>query len=574
MDFNPDTCHQLLMNCLARVRNHPDRLEKLFACRVLKTSLLKKWLPPDSSPLDSKAKQVFLACNAHCGSLSFNDTFDTDLYRVLRTARDELHRSFHSGELQSNILSLQACLAMGRCGPGSSVGTKLTDFFGKMCESTLTFTDEGLYHLYKNNTNAAWFEMDLVRSRNHGERLVEGSNSTTVPKDSNTNRMICTEPSLNMFFQLGAGAVIEGILKKVHNIDLSTQPEVNKAFARCGSIMGIYATIDLKSASDTISTALMEYLLPVDVFRNLDAIRSKKTKIDGKYHELNLFSSMGNGFTFPLQTLVFATLVRATYEHMGIKPLAFGPSRNYGVFGDDIICLSQAYVKLTEILSGCGFTVNLNKSYAAGSFRESCGGDYFRGAEVRGVYLRKIESHEDIYSIFNRLVRWSIKHQVGLSDVLEYLLGLAKFRPVPFDASDTAGFKYPSAYLTNPKRDRQGCLKYRASEPVANQVKLASRGTGDVWEGNTAGLLIAYLGGFVENSFAVRHTVKKKRSSPESNLVKYEYHTQEHRVTLRTLDRVTWKIVRRKTPSWDFIPHVGLKIQDYEQVWMTLSLNN
>nr|UJQ85361.1 MAG: hypothetical protein 3 [Leviviridae sp.] len=571
MDFNPDTCNNLLQSCLARVYTRPLTMERLFAARVLRTSLFKKWKPSNSGPLEARAINTFLRCNAACGTLILDDSASTDLGSALRSFKAEMHKTFHSGPLQSNVLTLQACLDKGRCGPGSSVGTKKTDFFGKMCESTLTYTDEGLYHLYKYCTNETWRKMELIRHKRHGRKRVKGSNLTTVLKNSQTNRTICTEPSLNMFFQLGAGEVIEKLLLRDHNIDLATQQVINRAMAKCGSIMGINATVDLKSASDTIARLLVKYGLPPETFRVLDFIRSPYTKIDGKYYKLEMFSSMGNGFTFPLQTLIFATLVRIVYGLVGIIPKAFGPDRNYGVFGDDIICDVRAYEKLSEILHGCGFTVNLDKSFAKGAFRESCGGDYFRGADVRGVYLQEIKTDEDIYCAFNRLTRWSIKHRVDLSELLEYLLRLVKFRPVPFDVGDTAGFKYPSSYLTNKRYSKDGGLKYRASQSVDIDRKIG----GDVSEENAAGLLIAHLGGYVKSSFAARHTTPTKRRSPVSNRVKYEFHTEEHHVTVRSADeQVAWKIVKKSTHSWDWIPHVGLTIQDYERVWMTLSLNN
>lgn len=581
MDFNPDLCASLLQNCLQRVADKPLTVERLFAARVLRSSLFKKWLPPDSSPLDEIAKQTFILCNDDCARFTLNAADSAFEGSILRRFKDALHSSFHAGELQANVLTLQACLDNGRNGPGSSVGTKRTDFYGKMCASTLTYTDEGLYLLYKNNTNQTWRDMELQRSIFYGESLVLGSNSTTVPKDCNTNRMICTEPSLNMFYQLGAGVVIEGILLKRHNIDLSKQPNVNKAMARLGSINGMFATIDLKNASNTICTALVKYGIPKSAFDVLDKIRSKSTRIDGKYHKLNMFSSMGNGFTFPLQTLIFATLVRSVYEELGIKPVAFGPNRNYGVFGDDIICLASVYDVVNSMLNSCGFTVNCKKSYGSGPFRESCGGDYFRGTDVRGVYLREIKTNEDIYCIFNRLTRWSIKHRIDLSDVLDYFLGLVDFRPVPLDCGDNAGFKYPSTLLINPRRDAQGALYYRASEAVPTKIMLegdvsakdSCGGTGEWHAFNNAGLYLSYLGGFVSNVFRAPKTKRRKaRRSPQSSAVKYEFHTEGHQVTTRTTE-TTWKIVRRKTPSWDFVPHVGLNVQDYERVWMTLRNN-
>lgn len=557
MEFNPDTCFTLLQNCLVRVHNRPGTPERLFAARALRTSMFKKWLPPDSRPLDKVAKLSFLAANATCEKYTADFSPFTDVGRVLNSVRARMHMYFHSGELQSNRLTYQACLDGGKCGPGASVGTKRTDFYGKLADSTLTYTDEGLYTLFKYGTNATWRNMDHYRSLIHGQKRVIGSNSTTVPKDSSTNRMIGTEPSLNMFFQLGAGKVIEQLLLEFHNIDLSTQPNINKSLAKLSSINGKFATVDLRNASNTISTGFVKPILPAEPFRVLDFIRSKKTKIDGKFIDLHMFSSMGNGFTSPLQTLIFATLVREVYELLGIKPVAFGPNRNYGVFGDDIICVSEAYDKLVEILAGCGFEVNRTKSYASGPFRESCGGDYFRGTDVRGVYLREINAEENIYSIFNRLVRWSIKHRVDLSDVLDYLLGLVEFRPVPFDAGDTAGFKYPMTYLKSPKRVKHGAIVYHGLEAEPNVQEIL-----DDFSLNAYGLHLAYLGGFSYNRITnVRRDNDKVILSCDEG----------HHFTARS-NAVIWKVVRRKTPSWDFIPHAGLTIQDYEAVWMTLTL--
>jgi len=562
MDFDSVACSHHLENCLARVQKHPRTAERLFAARALKASFFKKFVKSDNSQhLDRVAKLSFLEANAACEKVLLNFDPHTDLGRVLNSVRVRMHMYFHSGELQSNRLTFQACLDKGRLGPGSSVGTKRTDFYGKLADSQLTYTEERLYTLYKGGTNLTWWTMDLIRSLRHGERRVRGSNSTSVLKDSQTNRMIGTEPSLNMFFQLGAGALIEDLLLEFHNIDLSTQPNVNKAFAKLSSINGMYATVDLVNASNTIATSFVRPVLPPQPFLVLDEIRSKATKVDGKYVPLHMFSSMGNGFTFPLQTLIFATLVREVYVLLGIKPIAFGPRRNYGVFGDDIICLSSAYDKLTEILAGCGFRVNQKKSYALGPFRESCGGDYFRGTDVRGVYLRKVNNVQDIYSIFNRLVRWSIRHRCDLSELLDFLLGLVEFRPVPFDAGDTAGFKIPACLLTSPKRLKHGAIIYHGLSAKGNVLDLHD----DVSE-NDAGLLLAYIGGFCFNKLSGVERDKTTRA-----IRHYEY--ERHQFTSRS-DEVNWEIVRSKTPSWDFMPHVGLTIQDYEACWMKLSLKH
>lgn len=539
MDFNPALCFQLLHDQL------PYRLSigsldidtRSAASSALCESFLKKWIPSDVKPLDTVAKQMFLNCNAKCASVNF-DMADP-LSHVLMLARQALARSFESGYLQEDVLTLYSAMNKGRMGPGASRGTKHTDFYHKMFSADLTMTCEGLYEFYSRNLSSTWLEAELIRKSSFRSVVVSGSSLSTVPKNSRTNRTICTEPSLNMFFQLGAGRVIEELLLRDHNIDLALQPDINRAMAREGSVSGKFATIDLSSASDTISMRLVELLLPRSTVSTLKLLRSPTTVIDGQEHDLHMMSSMGNGFTFPLQTIIFAALVRASYETLGIKPVSRGENRNYAVFGDDIICLQEAYDFVNDVLTFSGFTVNGDKSFNDGAFRESCGHDYFKGTNIRGVYLKEVRDEQDIYSIFNRLARWSIKHNIDISRCLLYLKGLAKFQPVPFDASDSEGFKCPSSYLTHSKFDRNGSRYYWASFPRSIRRSVLNDSEGI----NPVGALIAHIGGYL----------------------------REHHFTLRT-SRVKWKVIRRKTPSWDFISDAELTIRDFENLFLYLSL--
>jgi hypothetical protein len=343
-----------------------------------------------------------------------------------------------------------------------------------------------------------------------------------------------------MFYQLGAGSVIEELLMRYHNIDTSLQPDRNREMARVGSINGAFATIDLSSASDTISLGFVQAVLPPLAFSTLKKLRCGFTEIRGVDQELNMISSMGNGFTFPLQTLLFATLVTTVYEMLGITPMS-GRYRNYSVFGDDIICVKDAYDTVCRMLSRCGFIVNSEKSYNEGSFRESCGQDFFEGHDIRGVYLKGIENEQDVYSAFNRLCRWSAKHYIDISSTLSYLKGLVKFQPVPFDAGDGEGIKCPSSLLTrySGDSDRNGARYYRATtvKTVTRRVKPA------YLEYHYDGAVISTIGGFLrDQSFTPRVSV------PEL------------------------KIVKRRTPRWDYVPDVGLTIQDLFYTFNNLTL--
>jgi len=350
-----------------------------------------------------------------------------------------------------------------------------------------------------------------------------------------------------MFFQLGAGAIIEDQLLRHFNICFKTrivngvtydQPSINRRMARQGSIDGSFATIDLSSASDTISYGLVEFLLPKLAFSCLDSLRSRRTSYGGIDYELNMFSSMGNGFTFPLQTMIFSALVVAVYEELGIAPNKSIRNRNYSVFGDDIICVRNAYDVVCSTLAACGFTVNYEKSFNSGPFRESCGCDYFKGHDIRGVYLKGIDNAADVYSAFNRLSRWSVISGIYLVNVLLYLKGLVDFRPIPFDEDDAAGFKMPTDQLTSPKRDPYtGALIYRALVQRDRQHKISEA---DI-DYNSFGHLACAIGGYVRND-------------------KYG---------VRVL-KPTYKVVKRMTPCWDHVTHAGLTSRDFYYLWSLL----
>lgn len=220
-----------------------------------------------------------------------------------------------------------------------------------------------------------------------------------VPKNAKTYRSIVVEPILNTFFQKGLGTAIKRRLRKA-GLDISTQQERNRQAALRGSITGSVATIDLSSASDTISRELVAHLLPYDWFSLLSTARTGKVVYKKETIVLEKFSSMGNAFTFELETLIFWCLTRAVVEELQL-------SQNGRVFayGDDIICPTEAVPLLYKVLEFCGFSINTEKSFTSGPFRESCGGDYFLGFDIKPFYVRENLSGSTLFSMHNYFVR-------------------------------------------------------------------------------------------------------------------------------------------------------------------------
>lgn len=235
--------------------------------------------------------------------------------------------------------------------------------------------------------------------------IVEHNNISFVPKTAKTKRTIAVEPLLNGFLQKGVDLLMRERLKRI-GIDLSDQSR-NSEFARLGSLDDSeegFVTIDLSSASDSIAREVVRYLLPVTWYEFLDSIRSKNFKLHGKTFPYHKFCSMGNGFCFPLETLLFT----AACHSVGCGV----PGRDFLVYGDDIIIRKKYAESLLHLLGVLGFTVNTRKTFLQGPFRESCGGNWFRGEDVSPYTLdEQLDSLQSLFKAHNLTMRNSLCYE-------------------------------------------------------------------------------------------------------------------------------------------------------------------
>lgn len=367
----------------------------LASARSIVHSLLKKLLPKETREQDRACLAKFRLSNEACRtwSLRLNTSADEELWG---SWKQELYNFFYPAGMPL-IESLDHIFSKGKCGPGASIGAPGGDFYSKMFASCLTSTSQGLIEHYESNVRRLpeWYAAEVFRSQHtHGERIVRGSRLSFVPKNDTISRSICTEPTLNMFYQLGLGSIVTKRLKSFYKIDLQTQSDVNAGLARMGSLDDAWSTIDLESASDTISRELIKELLPPEVFLYFDLLRCRETVLQGECIPLHMISSMGNGFTFPLQTVIFATLVSTIYKAKNLKA-------QVAVFGDDIAVRTAVFDTTVRWLELAGFKVNDSKSFRTGPFRESCGRDFFLGRNIRGPYLKALDTPQDIYAAIN-----------------------------------------------------------------------------------------------------------------------------------------------------------------------------
>jgi hypothetical protein len=274
----------------------------------------------------------------------------------------------------------------GKFGPGATFSDRglLTTVPDKIT-STPTLTHGAKWYILP-YLQTAWGRNDL---RSRGElSWVRGNRYLTVPKTGLIDRSIAVEPAINVFYQLGLGTSIRQRLRNNAGWDLDRAQDIHRRVAMVSSSTQEFATLDLSNASDTVSKELVRLLLPAKWFEELNALRSPSTLIDGHWHVLEKFSSMGNGYTFELETLIFAALVSVLLEESGRLGLL---GVDMFVFGDDIIIPDDMSRAVVAMLKYCGFSLNTEKSFTGSvEFRESCGGDFFRGHDVRPYSIKAL----------------------------------------------------------------------------------------------------------------------------------------------------------------------------------------
>jgi len=533
MAIQPHALYQALHEDLEPyLRSDPFDTEVSFAAHALVGSFFKKFQDDiDLGRAEANAFSKFALLNE--SMRTFKVELNTSLDEVLwNTFRGELHSFFYKA-LDSNRTwwTIDECFTLGRSGPGASIAARGSDFYTKHFDSPLSCTNPILLEHYSSSLTSypVWGLAESTRNQRYGSVQVKGNTLSFVPKTKDVSRTICTEPSLNMFYQLGLGCILEKELKRQYGIDLKNQAEFNRDLCFRASLDESFCTIDLESASDTIHPSLIKGICPP--FEGLvNLFRSSTSRFGEQIIPLHMVSTMGNGFTFPLQTLLFTCAALAVLNSYGVKPKFRGTGINLGVFGDDIILPNFMFERMTHFLRLLGFRPNLGKSFNRGNFRESCGYDYFRGHIVRGVYIRSLRTQADRYSAINRLNRWSILHKIPLIKTLNLLSQAVAFRPVPLYEDDTAGVHLPLCLVTRRRYAENQSFVYRRWESIPSRltvfddrIKAPKRGKKRAF--NYEGLLHCFLQGSLRGmKVIVRND--------------------------RPLYTAKWKL----TPNWDYFP--------------------
>lgn len=278
-------------------------------------------------------------------------------------------------------------------GPGVSTTLKGDHTFAAKKFQYETGITRDLYPLVKD-----LFPLTYPGWNLQGFQLEVGNSVVTVPKTSKIDRTIAIEPGFNLWLQLGIGRMIRRRLGRV-GIDLTDQTR-NQKLAKIASLNGSLVTVDFSSASDSIASSVVEDLFSFDQsfrwFEVMDLVRSKYGKVGDGIVRWSKFSSMGNGFTFDLESLIFYAAAVACCEVCGVSV------SEVSVYGDDVIIPQAAYETFCSFSSFLGFTVNLEKSFSSGYFRESCGSHYYLGSDCKPVYLQdRLSSFQRVFNFAN-----------------------------------------------------------------------------------------------------------------------------------------------------------------------------
>jgi hypothetical protein len=233
----------------------------------------------------------------------------------------------------------------------------------------------------------------------------------SVPKTPKTPRIIAVEPTGNQYCQQ---ALAHGFVHALEHWSEVTagrggkdsalgrffigfeKQEPNRLLARKGSLDGCLATLDLSEASDRVlnSHVLLLFSRFPQLSEAIQATRSTKADVQGHgVIHLTKFASMGSALCFPVEAMVFTTIVFAAIAKERRVPLnrefVMNLRGKVRVYGDDIIVPVESVGPVIRALEAFGLRVNRDKSFWNGKFRESCGGDYYDGEWVTPVRVRK-----------------------------------------------------------------------------------------------------------------------------------------------------------------------------------------
>jgi hypothetical protein len=357
---------------------------------------------------------------------------------------------------------------------------------------------------------------------------------TLVPKTMKGSRVIAIEPCSMQYAQQGLMRWLVHLIENRSSlvrgkINFSDQ-SINGRLALLSSQNGYLATMDLKDASDRVLSCLVyDMFSAYPDFRDmLFACRSTRASLpDRSIFSLRKFASMGSALCFPIESLVFYTILLFGRWKQSNLPLQMSALNTLAsdiyVYGDDIVIPANEVPTATKYLEFFKLKVNRNKTFCTGKFRESCGVDAYDGVDITPVYLRRkipsgSQSARELVSLVSCSNQFYKKKWYATALAIEEFVQSLRRFPYVREQSPCVGFV--RTHLTKPQRWNQELQRGEIFAPV-----LVPRKVSDPLDGDEA-----LMSWFIQS----RDRLDKPTFKPLSGLKDYERSVGRGRLTLKS----------------------------------------
>lgn len=363
-----------------------------------------------------------------------------------------------------------------RHGPGMVADRDIKDVVAKVTKLRI---DKKLAYVF--HRERPYWTAEMGFGASHAEEHISvqplPSRIKFVPKDVTKSRTICMEPVGYMYYQQEVLRWLGQAMKRSYIsrfVDMNDQGR-NQHAALISSITGAGDTLDLSSASDSVSVDLVRGVFSKTPRLKLLLLATRSSAVetpDGAVRPVKKFAPMGSAVCFPTQCIIFTAV--CLYSYMSVqKGLSTGAwtcsredvlemlqdnlQRGYSVagaytrrylppvvFGDDIIVDSRCTRDVVTTLSRLGFSINESKSFTgAQSFRESCGVFALAGEDVTPCRFR--------LPLIQKGKRWDASTFAAVIAAINNLRSYGYFSVASYLQSiiEGCGFRYRIPYTTD-----------------------------------------------------------------------------------------------------------------------------
>jgi len=426
-------------------------VDAIFAIRQLTLSFGKISLPCSDARV-RRAMDGYVKCEQDVRQFD-KDVTQKDLndFRnmsnlLFREVFQQMDRDVHYGEL------------LPKHGPGATADKLSSN--GKFNQRTWTTRLSKVFPLDRYLLpNARFYEtLEKVDILEPGDEMPV--KVITVPKTLKTPRIIAVEPTCMQYMQQ---ALLRSFLVAFNRDELLKgligfdDQLPNQKMAKQGSLDKRTATLDLSDASDRVSNQLVRAMLQQwpNLQEAIDAARSRRADVPGHgVIRLSKYASMGSALCFPVEAMVFTTIIFLGIQSSLNRPLTKKDIKSFlgsvRVYGDDLIVPVEHVLSVVQALEHFGARVGLDKSFWTGRFRESCGKEYFNGSDISIVRVRQVLPHTtaDAAGVISTVSLRNQLFHAGLVDTAEWLdrrlEGILKYYPTVGPDSPVLG---KEAYL-------------------------------------------------------------------------------------------------------------------------------